>query len=227
MGNVQNSSMTKMSILSSLTGIILLYIGAVQMQPSLTPISDIDKDFVGLKTEISGRVIDVDTHPEGHLFLKVKDDSGGVISVPVFERINSGLNENIELLDNIQVSGQVKDYEGDLELIPDSIESIQIIHSAHVKLSQINKRNVGNLVKTRGVVCEKENVGSGSLIINLHKEKQDFPVFAPYTVANSPDFPEIKVGDTVQISGLVQVYEGKLEIKLENPYNIKNLGAPK
>ncbi|KXB09464.1 hypothetical protein AKJ35_00780 [candidate division MSBL1 archaeon SCGC-AAA833F18] len=111
-GSLRDNSTVKLSLLCSLTGIAVLYAGAVQMRPGLTPIAKLDEDYVGLKVKVSGQVIDLSEHPDGHLFLKLKDDSGGVISVPIFSRVRSELGENIALLDNVQVPGQVKLYKG-------------------------------------------------------------------------------------------------------------------
>lgn len=104
------SSIAKLSILCSLTGIALIYAGAIYMRPGLTPISKIDNDFVGLKTKISGRVIDLSTHPKGHVFLKMKDDSGDVTSVPPFLKTVSKMSKKVEVRDNIKLTGKVKKY---------------------------------------------------------------------------------------------------------------------
>lgn len=194
------------------------------MKPDLTPISRIDKDFVGLKTKISGQVIDFKEHANGHVFLKVKDDSGGVISVPIFDRIHSKLEKKIELLDNIQVLGKVKEYQGDLELIPEKAESIQIIHSTPLELSKISKDDVGETVKIQGTIKQKKNVGSGSLLLELHKNSAELMVFIPRNVSDAKDFPSLQEGDSVKIGGTVQLYEGELELKVNSPYHIQVIG---
>lgn len=219
--------MTKLSLLCSLTGIALIYVGAAQMRPGLTPISQIDNDYVGLKTVISGRVIDLSVHPEGHVFLKVKDESGGVISVPLFSGTRSELGERIELLDNIQVSGQVKNYQGEMELLPEDVGSIQVVHSAPIELSQIDETRLGNEVKIRGFVGEKFSVGDNSIILSVRRGDGELKVFLPGDVVESDNFPEFFEGDKIQAAGTIKSYEGELELEIGNSYNFEVLEAPK
>lgn len=218
------NSTTKLSLLCSLAGMALLYVGAIQMRPGLTPISKIDMDFVGLKTKVSGRVIDLSRHSKGHVFLKVKDGSGGVISVPIFASMSSKLDEEVKLLDNIRITGEVENYQGELELLPEGAESIKVIHSTPTEVSRIDEGRVGETVKIRGVVREKEPVGKGSLLMEIWGDDSGLTVYMPPDVAGARDLPEIGVGDRVQLAGLVQLYEGELELKLSSSYNIEVLG---
>lgn len=217
--NMENNIL-KLSLVSSIAGIILLYAGAVQMKADLTPISKINKDFVGLKTKISGRIIDISEHSDGHLFLKVKDGSGGVISVPIFESTRSKIDKRIELLDTIQTSGEIKNYHGELELIPESQKDIKIIKSAPTLLSKINKKKIGDQVKIRGSVREKENLGSGSLLITIFRNGEKLEVFVPQNVAQSDNFYKPEVGETVKIGGTVSKYKQNLELKVNDPHNL-------
>lgn len=195
------------------------------MNPTLTPISQINRDFVGLKTKISGRIIEIETHSQGHIFLKVKDESGGVISVPIFASVYSDLNEKIELLDHIQTTGQIKNYQGDLELIPKKAKDIQIVHTPPLEISKINQQKVGEKVKIRGFVKEKTSVGSGSLLFELYKKDESITVFIPRSVAKSGNFPKISEDQMIQVSGPVQLYENKLEVQISNPHNLRTVGA--
>lgn len=202
----------------------LIYAGAVRMKPALTPISEIDKDFVGLKTEVSGRVIEAREHSQGHLFLKVKDESGGVIHIPIFSSIKSKLGEKIDLLDRVQVSGRIESYQGTLELIPEGTKDIKIIHTPPQEISKVDREDLGKRVKVRGFVGKNTSVGAGSLLINLQNEGRSFPIFIPQNVAKTGNFPEIQEGQTIQVSGRVQLYEGELEIKVSNSHNIDVVG---
>lgn len=217
--------MLKLSLVSSLTGILLLYVGATQMKGEITPISQIDKDFVGLKTRISGKVIDIREHSKGHLFLKVKDSSGGVISVPIFTGVRNNLDRKIELLDNIEISGRVEEYEGELELLPGGAESIRHFHSSPVGIGNIDKSKIGSTVKVRGNIAGKEIVGGGSLVLQLCQGNNNIPVFIPNYTSGGGGFPSLQVGNTVKLAGNVQLYEGELELKVDNPYNVEIIGA--
>jgi len=218
---VSENLMTKLSLLCSLTGIAALYVGAIQARPSLTPIARINEDYVGLNAVISGQVIDLHEHPDGHLFLKLKDESGGVISVPVFARTRSELGEHIELLDNVQVLGQVELYNGELELVPDRAADIQVVHTPHLELSVIDEGRLGELVKTQGVIVERNIVGSGSLLLTLRENGAQLSVFAPASVVRGDGFPELHVGYTLRVGGLLQEYDEHLELKLGDPAHLE------
>ncbi len=219
-----DNSILKLSLISSIAGLLLLYVSAAHMKPSLTPISKVDEDFVGLNTKISGKIIDIRETSEDHIFLKIKDESGGVMTVPIFSRINSKLEKQVELLDNIEVQGKVENYEGQLEIVPKEPESVQIVHSTPLELSKVDESKLGKIVKTRGYIAEKKSVGNGNLLIELSEKDESVTVFIPQSVVKSNNFPEIREGTIIQIAGLVQLYEEKLEIKVEDSYNIEVIG---
>ncbi|KXA91687.1 hypothetical protein AKJ57_00320 [candidate division MSBL1 archaeon SCGC-AAA259A05] len=222
---MKENSIAKLSLLCSLIGMVLIYFGSAR-KSSLTPISQIDKDFVGLKVKISGQVLDLAKHAEGHLFLKVKDSSDGVISVPIFAKINSKLEKRIELLDNIQIKGIVEEYNGELEVLPEKAESIQVIHSTPFEISKINKKMTGELVKIQGTITRKKSVGKGSLLLKIKKNNGEIKVYIPSNVSNSGNLASLHEGQLIRASGLIQTYKKELELKVEDPYNLKVVGAP-
>lgn len=219
-----DNSIVKLSLISSIIGILFIYISAAHMKPALTPISKIDEDFVGLKTKTSGKIIDIRTHQDGHLFAKIKDESGGEIKVPIFKRINSKLEDKIGLLDNIEVKGKVKKYKDQLEVIPESPESIKITHKTPTELSQVDKSKLGKIVKTRGYIAEKRTLKNGNLQLKLTKNKNKILALIPKNIASSKNFP-IQENNIIQIAGPVQNFEDTLRIKVEDPNNIKINGA--
>lgn len=212
-----------MSLLCSLAGLAALYAGAVQMQPSVTAIAKLDNDFLGLKVIVSGQVVDL-RESNGHLFLKLKDDSGGMVSVPVFSRIRSQLGGPVELLDVVQVTGVVKEYNGELEVLPGKAGDIVVVRSPCAAISTLSEENLGALVKVRGVVVEREIVGRGNLVLAMREDGCQLRVFVPASVARN-GFPELHVGYTVKVSGWLQLYREKLELKLGNASHICVLEA--
>ena len=216
--------LTKMSLLCSLAGIAALYVGAVQVRPSVTAISKLDNDFLGLKVVISGQVVDL-RQSNGHMFLKLKDESGGLISVPIFSSIRSQLSEYVELLDTLQVTGVVKEYNGELEVLPEKASDIVIVHSPCASVSAITEDNLGEMVKVRGVVAEREIVGRGNLILTLREDGGELSVFVPASMAGNSNFPEVHVGYTVQAAGWLQLYDNELELRLKDTSSIEVVEA--
>jgi DNA/RNA endonuclease YhcR with UshA esterase domain len=165
-------------------------------------------------------VIDLFDHKDGHLFLKLKDDSGGVVSVPIFSRTRAGLNETIELLDQVKVTGIVDEYQGELEVVPDKAEDIKITHAAPAPLSDLGQENLGELVKVEGTISEREVVGSGNLILTLQEDGHKLSVFVPQWVVTD-GLPELHTGYKIRVTGWVQLYENELEVRLKEAPHLR------
>jgi DNA/RNA endonuclease YhcR with UshA esterase domain len=215
---------TRLSLLCSLTGLAALYVAAAGTRPTITAIASLNDDFIGTKVTISGRVIDLREHIDGHLFTKLKDDSGGVISVPIFASVRSQLKEPIELLDVVQVTGLVKEYQDALEVIPDKAGDLRIVHAPATRISSLSENQVDELVKVEGVVADRAIVGSGSLILTLRDDGGQLPVFVPASVVKN-GFPEVHVGYTVCVNGWLQLYNDNLELQLKDASNIRIIEA--
>jgi len=214
----------RLSLLCSLTGLAALYVAAANARPAVTAIAGLNNDFIGAKVMISGRLVDLYEHIDGHLFLKLRDDSGGVISVPVFSRVRSQLEEPVELLDFVQVTGEVKEYNGELEVIPDKASDLRIIHAPAARISSLSEEQLGELVKVEAVVAKREIVGSGSLILTLNEDGYQLPVFVPASVVKN-GFPEVHGGHTVRIAGWLQLYNDQMEIQIKNASHIRVIEA--
>ena len=211
-------------MLCSLAGIAALYGASLNSRPSVVLIASLDNTFVGLRVAVAGEVINSREHADGHLFLKLKDDSGGVINVPIFARVRSGLGEPIELLDVVQVTGVVRLYRNELQVIPDKLGDIRVVHSPSLKVSDVGDSQLGRLVKVQGVVVEREIVGRGSVILTLAEDGAELPVFVPASIAAN-GFPEVHVGYTVRVGGEVRLYRERLELKLRDASHISILEA--
>ncbi|MEM3421525.1 MAG: OB-fold nucleic acid binding domain-containing protein [Candidatus Hadarchaeum sp.] len=206
---------TKLSLICSLVGLVARYAAAVTVRPKITPIASLNESFIGLRVSVSGQVVDYRDHKEGHLFLKLKDKSGGLVNVPIFSRTRSQLEESIELLDIVEITGEVALYQGELEVIPEGAKDVKIVHTAPTKLSEIGKENAGAPVKVQGIISKREIVGSGNLVLTLENDGNRLPVFVPSWIAED-GLPEVHVGDTVRVDGWIQLYNGEVELKLTN-----------
>ena len=211
--------MVRLSLVCSLTGLAAIYAAAALARPRITPIASLDNGFIGLKVAISGQVIDYREHQDGHLFLKLKDDSGGVVSVPIFSRVRAEIGESMELLDILEVTGEVALYRGELEVVPERASDVKVVHTAPVRLSSLSKENAGIAVKVQGTVVKREIVGSGNLIINLQEDGGQLPVFIPYWIVDD-GLPELHVGSVVRVDGWLQLYNGELELKVVSASNL-------
>jgi len=210
---MDEKTIARLSLLCSLTGLAAIYVGAASARPRITSIASIDNSFIGLRSTVSGKVIDYREHDEGHLFLKVQDSSGGMVSVPIFSRTRAQLGDSIELLDIVEVTGEVKVYQGEFEVIPDEAKDVIVVHTAPVRLSSLSAENAGSTVKVQGSIVEREIVGGGNLILTLRDDGGELPVFISSWISED-GLPEMHLGDTVRVDGWLQIYNGKLELKV-------------
>ena len=210
---MDDKTITRLGLICSLTGLAAIYAGALSTRPRITPIASLDNGFIGLKVVISGQVVDLRNHQDGHIFLKLRDDSEGVVSVPIFSGLQAELGESIELLDVMEVTGEVVLYQGDLEVVPDQVGDVKVVHTPPMKLSSLSEENAGIPVKVQGTIVEREIVGNGNIILTLREDGSQLPTFIPYWITDN-GLPELHVGTTVRVDGWLQLYEGKLELKV-------------
>jgi DNA/RNA endonuclease YhcR with UshA esterase domain len=215
---------TKLGLLCSIIGLAAIYAGAIQVRPSVTPIARIDNEFVGLKVIISGQVVDL-RESNGHLFLTLQDNSGGTMAVPIFSSVRSQLEDSIEMLDEVQVTGEVTLYQGALEVVPEEAGDISVVRTPCLGISSVDNGLLGEPIKVRGVVEKREIVGKGNIILTLSEDGEQLAVFVPSSVARSGEFPEVHVEDVVQASGWLQMYRNELELQVNRASYIKVIEA--
>ncbi|MGQ9788273.1 MAG: OB-fold nucleic acid binding domain-containing protein [Candidatus Hadarchaeaceae archaeon] len=215
---------TKLSLICSLVGLIAIYAAAASTRPKIIPIASLNDNFIGLRISVSGQIIDYRNHEGGHLFLKLKDKSGGLVNVPIFSRTRAQLVETIEILDIAEITGEVALYQGELEVIPAGARDIKIVHTAPAKLSEISKDNAGTPVKVIGVISKREIVGNGNLLLALEDNGSKLQVFVPSWIVEE-GLPEVHVGDTVRVDGWIQLYNGEVEIKLASASHLHLIEA--
>lgn len=104
------------------------------MQPSEISISEITQDLIGRTITTSGYIVYKSSHPAGHVFLTLSDDSNGTkIQIPLFSGFMSSLNEvgiteqDLKKGTKLLVSGLVDEYQGQLQIQPRKVGDIQIL----------------------------------------------------------------------------------------------------
>lgn len=221
---MDEKTIARLSLLCSLAGLAAIYMATASARPRITPIASIDNSFIGLRSTVSGQVTDYREHKDGHLFLKLQDSSGGVVTVPIFSKTRAQLVDSIELLDIVEVTGEVKLYQGEFEVIPDEAKDVTVVHTAPVRLSNLSPENAGATVKVQGSIVEREIVGGGNVILTLGDDGGQLSVFISSWIAED-GLPEMHVGDTIRVDGWLQIYNGKLELKVASASNLHVIEA--
>ncbi|MEM2878361.1 MAG: OB-fold nucleic acid binding domain-containing protein [Candidatus Hadarchaeales archaeon] len=195
----------------SIIGLITIYAASGAMGTTRLPISELREDMVGSTVEISGTVVDLREHRNGHVFLKVQDDSGGSITIPLFSDVRSGVGR-VEILDRVEVKGELSAYKGELEIIPSSARDVKVQRSGITPLSELGEEYYGKLVKVEGKIDRINRLPGGQAILNLQDENAIAKIFLPKNVAGELNW--LAEGVEVRVGGWYQLYEGEPEIKV-------------
>lgn len=120
---MDDTTLYKICLVFSVAGIVLLFAFTVLLGPEKVELSSIDESYVGDRITTEGYVNDVRHSEDGHLFFHVKGGSGD-IKIAVFSdnMREMGLKKGtIVNGDRVRVTGDVKRWKGEIEIIPTSI----------------------------------------------------------------------------------------------------------
>lgn len=135
MFNLQNIKQNKLLLIclfSSVIGLVLIYLAAINIQPSTIKINEIDSRLIGKTVRTTGYIIYKNNHPAGHVFLTIGDGQAK-IQVPLFAGFVNSLNENDVSVDDfrkgvrISITGLVDEYKGQLQILPRKPNDIKIL----------------------------------------------------------------------------------------------------
>jgi DNA/RNA endonuclease YhcR with UshA esterase domain len=92
------------------------------------PIAELNSDLVGRWVGIEGQVTDLRPFRAG-MRADVTDDSGGSITVVMFDEIWNGLpfSMTLDIADRLAVAGEVSEYRGRVELIPQLPADVRLL----------------------------------------------------------------------------------------------------
>jgi len=119
-------------LLTSVIGLALIYIAAINLQPTQIKLKDINPELVGRSVSTKGEIVYRRTHDAGHLFLTISDDDTK-IAIPLFAGYMSNLKEvgitedDFQVGTEISVSGLVDEYQGQLQIIPRRVNDVKIL----------------------------------------------------------------------------------------------------
>lgn len=119
-------------LLSSVAGLILIYLAATKIEPVPVKIEDINSELVGRSVTIKGYIAYRTNHPAGHIFLTVSYN-GTKIEVPLFAGFVDNLSQTDFPIDSlkkgvkIMVTGLVGEYKGQLQVVPRKTSDIKVL----------------------------------------------------------------------------------------------------
>lgn len=152
--------------------------------------------------EVYGTVAEV-RFSKGNAFVKLADESGETVDIPLFSRVLSSL-ENFEIGDRLRVRGKAGTYNGTPQVVPSNSSDVRVYPVPPIRLERLEEF-LGRYVKVQGKV--REVVQSKGVVILTLENLGRVKVFIPFT-------PEVlpREGEVVRACGLVQEYQGSLEV---------------
>ncbi len=159
------------------------------------------------------------------------EDSTGDIRVASYRKDAENIQAagKVPLIgDSVKVCGTIRVVGGSPYIIlnaPDKISIFPPQEPKEMAIAEITETNIGDYIKTTGVVIGIRET-KGPLIITLRDLMGDQKISAPiYPDQFTP--PEMGEMDTLQISGIVNVYKGDLQINPRDSSSLKIVGKAK
>ncbi|MBU2559393.1 exodeoxyribonuclease VII large subunit [archaeon] len=126
---MDDSGLLKVSFGVAVFGLVLLFLVSHYSTVPVVAISGLSYDDVGTKVAVSGEVMSVRLHDDGHIFLEVSDGTGE-ISVAIFKNVAEKLDtQTTECITGIgsrvEVAGAVEEYKENLEIISQSTGDVK------------------------------------------------------------------------------------------------------
>jgi DNA/RNA endonuclease YhcR with UshA esterase domain len=202
----------------------------------LTSIGSITADRVGERVTVEGRVVDAASFSEGFTF--TLDDGGGQIVLLMWHNVYDDCWDaaKINLGATVRASGEVSQYEGQLQIEPYLGGDVKIITEAgapapHREIGSISGADEDQRVTIEGEVVRTEGLSSAVKVF-LRDERSgnqgEIVVFIWRNVldriANNAGLGT--PGSRVRVMGTVQVYRSNLEIVPALPSDVTVLEMP-
>jgi DNA/RNA endonuclease YhcR with UshA esterase domain len=183
------------------------------------PIGELSADDVGQRVIVRGSVIEVDAFSSGVKF--TLDDGSGTVILLLWQDVYDALPDPAALGVGAEtwVQGELSEYEGELEVIPELAEDVQVVTAAPApsatEIGALTSADVGRVVTLRGTLGERETFssgvrfqlddGSGTIILLLWQNVYD----------EVADADRLTAGERVEVTGQIEEYRGALEITPE------------
>ena len=118
---MNDSDLLKMSFGVATFGLLLLFIVSSYSTVPVAKISELSFDDTGTKAAVKGEITSVRNHKDGHIFIKVSDETGE-ISIAIFKNVAEKLDVPTrecvtKMGSRVEVAGEVVEYQEELEII--------------------------------------------------------------------------------------------------------------
>lgn len=191
------------------------------------PSDRISKKQIGQNIEVTGNILSKYVHPKKHVFLTIKTMSGQELKIPIFASLSPNPDQ-YPIHSTIRIEGEVKEFNGDLEVIPATLANVHVTEKkkeeVRIKpIASIRKEDRGEQVIVEGMV-EKARESNGHLFFQMRDGDAIIP-----SVLFKADSEEIngrkirlenamKSRFTVRVAATVEIYQGELELIVDKVF---------
>lgn len=118
---MNNKNVLILCFITSIIGIIVLFLLYLNLPVKLIKISEINNGFLNLKVKIVGEVVKISNYKAGFQILNVRDNSGDIDVLVDKEKIIS-----LSKTDKIMVIGRVSEYKNNLQINAEKINKLSL-----------------------------------------------------------------------------------------------------
>ncbi len=198
----------------------------------LTPIGEITPEYVGQEVTVEGEVVGTASFSAGFKF--TLDDGTGQIVLLTWHNVYDDCWDaaEINLGATVRATGQVGQYEGELQIEPDFGGDVKAIEGASAwapsrQIGSLGSSDEGQRVMIEGQVIRVEGSETWAKIF-VGDETGEVMVFLYRNVLDRiPNNTALGTpGSRVRVVGTVELYRGNLELKPMLPHDVIVLGTP-
>jgi len=196
----------------------------------LKPIGDIDAGDADQMACVEGTIVTVERTSGGRKHM-LQDSTGG-IALMLWQSILGYIGDRQGMGQGavVGVCGRISIYDGELEVLPESALDVQVVRPVamavtRLALSEINAGHVGQVVSTVGQIARVRPV-TGGYWLALQEGAARLRLLLWESLFQACDDKDRLVsGAWVSTTGLVQAYEGVLEIVPERAEDVAFIAA--
>lgn len=118
---ISDKQLTKISLLITIIGIIILVIFSISITHKEVEIKDIDYNLLGQKIQTFGRVVNNPKLSKNTLLFVISDENNNKINVVMFNVKEVFINKG----DKVLIFGKVAEYNNNLEILASKINIIE------------------------------------------------------------------------------------------------------
>ena len=154
---VGSPGLLRTSLACSVLGLVLIYAFSCMVEPKAVSINLLDR-YSGQLVRVTGTIVDLRTHEAGHIFVKIKDESG-ICEVPLFRDL-AGKVPKLTIGDRLEVIGTVEEYNDSPQVVPRSEKDLNLVETPPTPVADAIVM-IGETIKLQGIAYAVSDTDHG------------------------------------------------------------------